>query len=191
MSPLGAPGELDGFPAFTPDARSALWRIHRRDRSPWWFASEGLGRFDLARPRGTCYLAEDPLGAFVEVFRAPGGVGPRELAAVGLARLRPPRGLRLADTTVARARRFGVTLELSSTPDYTLTRAWARALADAGFDGVRHRLRHDPSGALLGVALFGAAGEAPWRWTSRTIPDDVLTEARRRFGILVLPGSLA
>lgn len=190
MSPLGLPGDLAGFPEATLSTRRPLWRIHRRDRAPFWFGSDGSGRFDLPPPGGTCYAAEEPLGAFVETFRAAGGVGPGDLAAVRLARLRTPRPVRLADTTVARARRFGITLEIGATPDYELTQAWARALAGARFGGVRYRVRHDPSARLVAVALFGDAGARDWPAESEALDDLLVTEAGRRFGILVGRGAL-
>lgn len=39
MSPLKPPpGSLEGFPAFRPSLTTPLFRIHRADRSPWWFS---------------------------------------------------------------------------------------------------------------------------------------------------------
>ena len=69
-------------------------------------------------------------------------------------------GLRVADLTAAAAYGFGVTAELGATPDYTGPHAWASALRDAGFDGIRYHVRHDPRADLTGVALFGRAGRA-------------------------------
>ena len=43
--------------------------MHRVRRSAWWFSSDGSGRFDLPVPHGTCYLAEEPLAALLEVTR--------------------------------------------------------------------------------------------------------------------------
>lgn len=45
----------------------SLWRIHPADVAPWFFDVGPDGRFNLAES-GTCYLAEEPLGAFVEKF---------------------------------------------------------------------------------------------------------------------------
>jgi RES domain len=97
--------------------------------------------------------------------------------------------LRLADCTVGETRRFGITLEIGASDDYELGRRWAAAFASEGFAGIRYRLRHDPSGSLLGIALFGAAGEADWAVeASGPIPDDLIREAAERFGIVVVPG---
>jgi RES domain-containing protein len=106
-----------------------------------------------------------------------------------LATLRSSARLRLADCTLEEARRLGVTLEIGASDDYALCRRWAEAFAGRGFAGIRYRLRHDPSGSLLGVALFGAAGEAAWAVEARgPIPDDLIRNAERRFGIIVVPG---
>lgn len=189
VSPLAAPpADLRGFPGYALPPDRVLYRLHRCERSPWWFSNDGSGRFDLEDNQGTCYLAAEPVGAFIEVFRTRTVIPEAEAAVRCLAELQPANATMLADCTAEAARAFGVTASLHSQPDYELTRAWAKALADAGFGGVRYRLAHDPSARQLGVALYGAAGEgtAPVRDTG-PIPPDVLDEARRRFGLLVLP----
>ena len=166
-----------------------LARIHRRELNPWWFSSDGSGRFDLQPGRGTCYLAEKPLGAFVEAFRDPRIVHASTVADRALATLGPRARLRLADCTVPDARRFGITLEIGASDDYELCQAWAEAFAAEGFRGIRYRRRHDPSGSLIEIALFGAAGEGDWAVeASGPIPDDLIREAEERFGIIVVPG---
>lgn len=163
--------------------------MHRASINPWWFSSDGSGRFDLKSPRGTCYLAEEPLGAFVEAFRDPRVVSGALVAARALATLRVPATLKPADCSVRAARRFGVTLEIGASNDYPLCQRWAEAFDGAGFLGIRYRLRHDPSGDLRGLALFGAAGEGDWSVElSESIPDDLIREAEERFGVVVVPG---
>jgi len=156
---------------------------------PWWFSTDGSGRFDLPRgsDRGTCYLADDPLGCFLEVFRFTWLVPEEEVQRRRLARLELPEVL-LADCTASRSRRFGITAEIHSTTDYGLTQRWAAAFAAAGFDGVRYLLRHDPGQMLSGVALFGPAGAPDWEVPpGEPLGSDLLLEAERRFGIRVLP----
>jgi hypothetical protein len=165
-----------------------LFRIHRDGREPWWFSSDGLGRFDLVAPNGTCYLAEDPLGAFVEVFRTTAAIPEVEIAARGLSTLHVPRSLVLADCTARRARAFGITAAVHSTQDYQQTQPWAEAFARAGFAGVRYLLSHDPAQRLAGIALFGPAGSAQWALAStRAINQQVLLSVRRSFSIRVVP----
>ena len=68
-----------------------------------------------------------------------------------------------------------------------MTHVWAEAFWNAGFDGVRYRLRHDPSAQLLGFAVFGAAGEASFPFRSSAIPGTLVRQAERHFGVRVLP----
>ena len=190
MSPLGPPrADLAGFPAFDLGRGSTLYRVHRSDVAPWWFSSDGTGRFDLLdTPRGTCYLAVTPVGAFIEVFRVATLIPEAEVDARVLSSLAPPKATRLADCTVSAARKFGITGAIHTQPDYALPQAWAAAFAAAGFGGIRYRLSHDPAQRELGVALFGKAGERKAR-ARRTepVPADVVEEARRRFGLVVAP----
>jgi RES domain len=188
VSPLGLPpDDLSRFPAFELDRRRSLYRIHRTDVGPWWFSSDGSGRFDL-RDRGTCYLAVTPVGAFIEVFRVHTVIPEQEVDARSLSSLVPPTRTTLADCTVSRARRFGITAAINTQPDYTATRAWAEAFAAAGVGGIRYRLSHDPAQRELGVALFGEAGEQdfPVR-RSEPVPAAVVEDARQRFGLVVAP----
>lgn len=166
-----------------------LWRIHRSDRDHLWFSSDGSGRFDLAgvSGRGTCYLAEHPLGAFVETFRDLPLVSRRVVRARALTAVTLPVDLVLADCTSSRARAFGITGAIHSGEDYERTGAWARAFAQQGFDGVRYLVSHDPAQRLAGVALFGRAGTAWWpKARTNEIPAPVLFQAEARFGIRVL-----
>jgi hypothetical protein len=188
MSPLEAPrNDLAGFPSWTVQPGTALARIHGAGRSPWWFSRDGSGRFDLCTlPRGgTCYLAEQELGAYVEVFRDLCLVAESELEERGTSFLTLDEPLRLADCTVSAARTFGVTGAIHSTERYDLTQAWARAFSLEAFHGVRYRISHDPEQSLIGVALFGEGYDAATR--SRPIAPAVVAEAEARFGIRVRP----
>jgi hypothetical protein len=78
-------GSIRGRWAHLPPRHSpssaTLWRIHAADVAPWHFGVGPDGRFNLAQS-GTCYLAEEPIGAFVEKFGRllrPGGVIPEPL----------------------------------------------------------------------------------------------------------------
>jgi RES domain len=189
LSPLGLPpDDLSRFPAFGVDRRRSLYRIHRTDVGPWWFSSDGSGRFDLHDGRGSCYLADTPLGAFIEVFRVATVIPEAEVEARSLSSLVPPARARLADCTVRAARRFGITGAINTQPDYTVPQAWAEAFAAAGFGGIRYRLGHDPAQRELGVVLFGNAGEQsfPVRRTE-PIPPNVIETARQKFGLVVAP----
>lgn len=168
-----------------------LFRIHRATRGPWYFSRSGSGRFDPpgSAALGACYFAEEPAGCFLEVFRDFAAALPmEEIRLRRMARIELPGELRLADCTMERARSWGVTAEIHSTPDYRSTQPWAEAFARSGFDGVRYLLRHDPSQRLKGVALFGPAGTPSGypSGTSEPIRPTMLEEVERRFGIRVL-----
>jgi hypothetical protein len=188
LSPLAKPPiDLEGFPSHVVGRRERLYRIHLRERSPWWFSDSGAGRFDLADGQGTCYLAASEVGAFIEVFRNE-VISEARVEARVLSTLSLPKRVKLADCTIAKARGFGITAAIHTQPDYGRTRAWARAFANAGFDGIRYRLSHDPAQRELGIAMFGAAGEQhlPVR-ASAPIDRAIIAEARRRFGLIVAP----
>ncbi len=191
MSPLRhPPADLKGFPYRTLTIAHTLARIHRRAHGPWFYSAEGSGRFDLTDGSGlgTCYLAERPLGAFVEVFQDTVLVDEADVLRRKLSLLSVPREVKLANCTSGRARRFGVTGGLHSTQDYDLTQRWAVALKDAGFGGVRYLVSHDPAQQLVAVALFGPAGEQTHPvGESRDIDAKLIGLAEQRFGIRVRP----
>lgn len=192
MSPRGLPAPPDDLPELpsTKLGTKALWRIHAADVSPWFFDAGPNGRFNLA-DAGTCYLAEEPIGAFVEKFGRllrPGGVIPEPLVDTQrLSRLRPPK-VSVVDLTDPKILGLaGLTGEIHATTDYGLTQSWASALRDAGYAGIRYKARHDPRGQLVSVALFGS-GKPP-RTAAKTtaIPIDLIHEASATFAITVLP----
>lgn len=163
-------------------------RLHPAAFSPWWFSSDGSGRFDLVPPAGTCYLSLSPVGAYVEVFRDFTFVDAADVQRRLISRLRATQDVVLADCTSTRARGFGVTAAIHRTADYAITHAWASAFEHSGFEGVRYYCGHDPSQRQIGVALFGQAGPAELPVVATMpISDGVLRTAERRFGIHVLP----
>ena len=180
----------DGFPRRTLRGDRPLSRIHRAARGPWWFSADGSGRFDPVHAAGigACYLAERPLGAWVEVFRkqlllAESDVSDRHLLTVALG-----RDVKLANLCSRRALAFGVTASLGANEDYTRSQAFASEAVAAGFAGIRYLVRHDPAQELFGVALFAPVGSAGWpSGDDGPIPADLLAEAGRVFGYRVLP----
>ena len=153
---------LDGFPAFLIDGKRSLWRTVRDKQGPWWFGSSLEGRFDLPAPKGTCYLANDYLGALMEALGPdilPHGMAHAStLRAKHLRELRAPRSLKLANCVVQRAAKW-VTAEISTLTPYAVPQQWATAWERAGIQGVRYATRHMTSRRKYSVALFGAAGE--------------------------------
>jgi hypothetical protein len=167
----------------------ALFRIFRhRDPAtgaprPAFFFSSGHGRYDLPEPNGSCYLATTPWGAWLETFRSIGVIALEDVHARRLVATRPPRPLRAANLLAAAARRFGITAEINTTPDYGLTRQWAQGLHGAGFRAVWGQLRHDPTLQHRSLTLFDkAGGHEPfgWRWAQQSVP---LADDRRLMGL--------
>ncbi len=68
--PPGAADDLADFPVDRKDAGLSVWRVIWAGNGPWWYGSALKGRFDLAAPRGTCYVALQELGALLELVGA-------------------------------------------------------------------------------------------------------------------------
>jgi hypothetical protein len=161
-------GSLAGFPGWTLRPDRALYRAHKATVAPWWFSSDGSGRFDLPPPHGTCYLASDPEAAvrerWGEEFLALGFV-PRGLAeSTEVSELQAPKGSRLADLCAADAAGFGVTREINTTGRCDISQAWAGALGPLGIGlhGVRYQPRLSTDSRSWALGLFGDAGDAAW-----------------------------
>lgn len=189
---------LQRFPRRTLRADREIYRIHRLQRlsgnTGWWFSFDGTGRFDpVGTGKGSCYFAERPLGAWVEVYRRQMLLAEAAVLDRWLMTVRLGRDLRLADLTSRRALPFGVTASLGANERYDASQAFAADAVGAGFPGIRYLVRHDPAQKLFGIALFGEAGEQPDHNRAEAsildhpIPDEVIAEARRRFGYRVVP----
>lgn len=187
---LGWPPAIDvlrTFPFRTVVPNQLLYRFGLRGRNPCWFSHSSEGRFDLASPHGTCYLAHDAVGALLEVL--PGQrVTPAFLAARWLRKLRLPPARDVADVTARKAARFGITSEISTIVPYERPQAWAAALHQAGARGINYWLRHDPSRSA-GVALFDKAGAKPhWkRGRGRPVSKALLQRIEQECGVSVEP----
>jgi len=191
LPPPPPPAQLTGFPQHRYPAGSRLFRSHAAVNGPWWYASDGGGRFDLAPPHGTCYLAEDPVITLLETW---GGMQtiPSYLADTrAVSTLQLPAAHNLADLTDNRAAGYGVTAEIATTPDYPLTQLWAAALHAVGMTGIRYWARHDLQHTHACLALFGPAGPRPSPPGPHPNPvtddSDLLRQLRDTTGITVLP----
>ena len=162
---------------------TALERIYRapggdgRSRSPWFYSSGGDGsggRFDLAHPGGTCYLAGDLDSAFREAFR-----GARVIADVDVVQRRvlTATATRVsapwADLTHELAADGGVTLDTFSGADYADTQEVARQCHASGDRGIISLIRHQSDGSARGYSMFAEAGpssDPPKGWAAQTAP---------------------
>ncbi len=177
LAPPPPPAHLRGaFPARPIPAGTEVFRSHRHGNGPCWFGHSGAGRFDLANPDGTCYVAESEVVTLLETW---GGlqVVPDYLAAErDSSCLRLAADVVVADFTSNLAVQFGITAEVFSTADYPLTQLWAAALRRSGFDGIRYWARHDLAHTAGCLALFGPADPAAARSAFTVVRTDHLTD---------------
>lgn len=170
--------------------------MHRAINAPWWFASlpatdpHRTSRFDLPHPKGTCYLAEHDVGAFLESLQEHIGTGAPvpwpEVAARAISSLSVPRPMRLADCRSRRSVNAGLSAGIHSTSDRSLTQGWADAFQQAGFDGIVYLLQHDLAQQEVGYALFHDAGLASWPVNSTgPIMAGLIADMQNNFSIIV------
>ena len=171
---------LHGFPTRVVAQGQTLHRAHLATRGPWWFGHDGGGRFDLAAPRGTCYLATDPVSALRErigpVLGGAAAVPETLVADVVVSALPTPRAWALADLQVPAAGSYGVTRELETMVPYAVPQAWARAFDEVGHDGVAYGPRFTP-GDSSATAVFGEAGPRDWPVDPAPVPASALPGA--------------
>lgn len=184
------------FPAFIVGPGTSLARIHRRDFHPAWFNQDGSWRFDPPpshRSRfGSCYLGLESLASYVEVFGRFRSVSQAEIDRRALSEFAVERNLRFADLTDRTVLGdFGVTAAHSTGAEYAPAQELAATLYDAGFDGIRYRVRHDPAMRLEGVAIFGEPGVTTDRLPApktAPIPENLIS-AGYAFRIQVVPSA--
>lgn len=189
--PPADPAGLSGFPVRELSPETPLFRVVRKGNGPWWFGSTLEGRFDLPEPEGTCYLAEDPLAALLELIgpELDGGVVSADfLRERRIREVQVPAVAELADLTSRKASGFGVTAEIGSMVPYGVPQAWASRLREAGKDGLVYGLRHDPAHGE-GYALFGPHGERKsWKkGRERPVSAELLARLASECSIEVLP----
>jgi hypothetical protein len=191
--------DITKLPRLTLGAGTVLYRIHRRIHGPWFFDDSGAGRFDPVHVsgRGTCYWAEEPLGAWVEVFRTRMLLPEPELDARWLTVATLASDMNVLDLCDRRGIAAGATAALTAGSDYSDAQLLASA-AQGAASGARWRVRHDLGQELIGLAIFGPAGAlaqadmAAFATThAQPIPPLLVAEAEREFGYRVLPGSPA
>lgn len=170
--------DLNGFPARSGLTGTTAYREHAlRPDSPdggcWYFDSHAPdgpveGRFSLTSPKGTCYMAQTEQAAARErcgrllAASMPipfGFVAEREISAVQVPETAAPIADMLDDEAT---NRFGVTGELFTNGDYSLTGAWADVLSDTGFGSLLYQPRFTTS-PTYALALFDAEGPQPDR----------------------------
>jgi RES domain-containing protein len=183
---------LKRFPSLVVDG--VLWRVHRSDRNPGWWSSDGSGRFDLSPPHGTLYAARQQLTGLLEAIghshtgtsAVPHGfLSERSITTFAVG------SVRLANLSDRRIGSIGMSNSITTTGDYWLCQQWADAWhSDRQLDGVRWRSRFDPATRSNSVALFGQAGARPLA-IRQTISATAAIPALERLGWTVAAAPLA
>lgn len=166
-----APAVLYGsFPEKTVPGGVEMFRAHSTKRDAWWFDDGPLGRFTLARPRGTCCTASRVETAVREKVRDEvstlGYVSRAFAESFQVSAVSAPRAYRCAAVSSSRAERFSVVRALVTTDDYVLTQSWAAVFASTGFEGISYGSAYT-TGRPSAFALFGDAGAAGPGFTAR------------------------
>jgi hypothetical protein len=182
-------------------AGTELHRIHGlRPGSAAFFDTSPHGRFNLTDTpgQGTCYLALDALGAYVETLgrvltRSVSDIARRRHSVVTLDRV-----LRLFDLTRSEARsayrheNLDLTATIGAGDDYGTPQRLAALTYRDGYDGILYRARHDPGHRHESIALFGPAGPNETDTVfaicnTAEIGLGIVAAGTRTFGIVVLP----
>jgi hypothetical protein len=184
--------QLRDFPDSVLHRGIEVHRIHSAAYGAWYFNADDTWRFNPCGVPGlgACYLAERPVAGLLAIYKGVTVVAEEDVAGKAHFTAVLEADLRLANCCVGAARAFGLNGEIHGTTDYGLTQAWATALAQAGFAGVRYFCRSDPAMELVGYAVFDAVGEAPTgRWPAgmdQAVGEDILSEAEE-YGLRVRP----
>lgn len=135
-------------------------------RNPGYFAPRppADGRFSVAAPNGTCYLALSESVAALEImapeFIEDGEIPWEETLGWEVACVEFPGLTKTAAVSSPDASRYKVTTELTSTDQYDITQQWAERLREAGFEAILYTARFTP-GEANSVAWFKEAGSHP------------------------------
>lgn len=191
-APPGDPAELADFPVRIVPADYPFARIHHHLHEPEWFGAKGDWRFDPppGADFGTCYLAANAVGAFVEKFGRFRAVTRSLVDQHALADLRLASPIQVADVTDRTILGgWRLTAELWAGDDYAGSQRWAHRLYEAGFAGIWYPASHDVRGGLHSLAVFGKPGWQPQAvlcYDDGAIPQSLMDEAMRLFGIAVV-----
>lgn len=167
IQPVSDAHEISRLPRAS--SQGTFYREHQErpgaDGGCWWFSGTAAGeipegRFDLPAPRGSLYLAETQRVASRErCGRFLARRSPIPVTFVESRVISTVEGALqdLADFTHDDAADVGVTREIGTIDDYTLTSTWAVAADHEGFTGLKYFPRFT-TGNGKAFAVFGDAG---------------------------------
>lgn len=166
---------LTGFPAIEVEDTLPMYRSTSTTNGPWFFNSSKTQRFDLAAPRGTCYLGTSIEVAVRERIRGTllntHIIPPAMVAAMNVYEVRIPATITAADTLSEQAVNFGANRELPTVRPYGVPCAWAEALAAEAFGGLVYASSFTSAAQWNALALFGDDGPKTWghvkKWSGR------------------------
>jgi hypothetical protein len=161
------PAHLDTRDLRTQEIAGPFVRIHQCRYSALYFGKAGLYRFDAPQHEygGVLSMAEHIAGAFVETFGDEWDVQARynvlaaaRLASRCISTLRLTRPSTVCDLTGAGRAQIGADGRLTA-GDRRVAQQWSHVIwrHPAAVDGIRYRVRHDPS--EIAVALFDRAAD--------------------------------
>lgn len=199
LGPAPGPEAIRRLPCTS--ARGTFFREHQKragaDRGCWWFSGTAAGeppegRFDLPAPRGTLYLAEtDRVTARERCGRFLAHHSPIPVTFVEGRVVSTLVGAMddLADLTHEQAAEAGVTREINTIDDYTLTATWAVGTEQEGFTGLQYFPRFS-TGRDMAFAIFGDAGaHAPPGFSISAVTPLAGVLSREGIGIHLLPSA--
>lgn len=180
------------YPRYAPSIDPAA--VRRTPGSPAWFCGDVDHRFDFpAIPAGTCYVAEKPLGAFIEVYFRTAGYGldedeireQRRLAKLSVRRDTVVLNLNCPANYGAR----GVSAELLAElgPRYPLNWSFALQIYKEGLQGIRWISTRDLPRDHINIAIFsevsGADSGKVFDVAHEDVPLWLMYEAAEYYGV--------
>ncbi|MFH9866534.1 RES family NAD+ phosphorylase [Streptomyces lydicus] len=168
--------------------------MRRAPGNPAWFCGGDEHRFDFPKdPAGTCYVAEKPLGALIEVYFRTAGYGldedemhdERRFATMAVLQDTVVVNLNCSSNYGVR----GVSPQLLSElgPKYPLNWEFARKEYREGMEGIRWISTRDPRRQHVNIAIFskwsGPDSGKVFDVVHKDIPLWLMYEAAEYFGV--------
>ncbi|MFE3661105.1 RES family NAD+ phosphorylase [Streptomyces sp. NPDC059165] len=174
---------------------SHLYRSHQHDLGAIYYCGCGYCRFDppkTMRDRyGTCCTAEEPEVAVLEHLAGAKMITPKWVAEHRISEVTLRANHKIADLLASvTAGDWGVGGDLQAGMNRPQSQNWGAAFYKAGFEGVRHKSRRDPSLQSICFAFYGRPGAHEDLLASglpQELSRDLLHALEKRFGVRKFP----